>query len=52
MPNNMTRLLLEWTRTELGGETVPLDLGAVAGQGIRKEDVAKRTQRSSSSSRR
>jgi phosphate-selective porin OprO/OprP len=39
MPNTMTRVMLEWTRTDLGGETVPLDLGAVAGQGIRKEDV-------------
>lgn len=39
LPNSMTRIMLEWTRTNLGGETVPLDVGAMAGQGIQREDI-------------
>lgn len=39
LPNSMTRIMLEWTRTGFGSETVPLDVGAVAGQGIRREDI-------------
>jgi len=39
LPNSMTRIMLEWTRTDFGGETAPLDIGAVKGQGIRREDI-------------
>ena len=39
-PNPMTRVMLEWTRTDFGTATVPLDVSTAAGtRGINKEDI-------------
>jgi len=38
--NPMSRVMFEWTRTDFGGNTLPLDIAAPAGSmGIKQEDV-------------
>ena len=37
--NPMSRLMFEWTRTDFGGLTLPLDITATGSSGINKEDI-------------
>lgn len=37
--NPMSRLMFEWTRTDFGGLTLPLDINATGSRGINKEDI-------------
>lgn len=37
--NPMSRLMFEWTRTDFGGATLPLDVNATGSKGITKEDL-------------
>jgi len=39
MLNPMSRLMFEWTRTDFGGATLPLDISATGSKGITKEDI-------------
>jgi len=37
--NPMSRFMVEWTRTDFGGATLPLDISATGSRGITKEDI-------------
>jgi len=37
--NPMSRVMFEWTRTDFGGATLPLDISATGSKGITKEDI-------------
>jgi len=37
--NPMSRVMFEWTRTDFGGATLPLDINGTGSKGITKEDI-------------